>query len=281
MACKIGGAAWHVGIPIKGLMTIGFDVCTDSRNKKVSYGALVANMVIENKVHFFSCVSTHSTGEELSNHFSVNIVKALRNYFSIAGILPAKIFIYRDGVGDGQIRYVQETEIQMLREQLGNMYKGDKYELVFIIVSKRINTRLFTEMRPNNPKSGTVVDSTITLPERWAKGNQLWRILFDSMSKFILFSFCSNFRYDFFLISQHVRQGSVAPTSYNVLVDETPYTANQIQRLTFKYTHLYFNWPGTVRVPSVCQYASKLAFLVSQSIHQSPHVDLGQKLYYL
>lgn len=166
IACKLGGAAWHVAIPIRGLMTIGFDVCKDSRNRNVSYGALVANMFIDGKVHYFSCVSTHSTGEELSNHFGQNIVKALRNFRDIAGILPAKILIYRDGVGDGQIRYIQETEIQTLREQLDQMYKGDKYELVFIVVSKRINTRLFTAARPSNPKSGTVVDSTITLPER-------------------------------------------------------------------------------------------------------------------
>lgn len=166
MACKIGGAPWNVVVPIKGLMTIGFDVCSDSRNKKVSYGALVANMVIDGKVHYFSCVSTHSTGEELSNHFGENIVKALRNYRDLAGVLPAKICIYRDGVGDGQIRYVQETEIQSLRDRLGQFYKGDDtYQLIFIIVSKRINTRLFTEMK-TNPSSGTVVDKIITLPER-------------------------------------------------------------------------------------------------------------------
>lgn len=165
MACKLGGAAWHVTIPIKGLMTIGFDVCSDSRNKKISYGALVANMVIDGKIHFFSCVSTHAQGEELSNHFSENIVKALRNYVEVAGSLPAKICIYRDGVGDGQIRYVQETEIATLRERLGQFYKNQTYELIFIIVSKRINTRLFTEMKAN-PRSGTVIDKTITLPER-------------------------------------------------------------------------------------------------------------------
>ena len=27
-------------------------------------------------------------------------------------------------------------------------------------------------------------------------------------------------------------------------------------------THMYFNWPGTVRVPAPCQYAHKLAYQV-------------------
>ena len=30
------------------------------------------------------------------------------------------------------------------------------------------------------------------------------------------------------------------------------------KRLAYKLTHLYFNWPGTVRVPAPCQYAHKL-----------------------
>ena len=45
----------------------------------------------------------------------------------------------------------------------------------------------------SNPPSGTIVDDVVTLPER----------------------------YDFFLISQSVRQGTVNPTSYNVIEDNS------------------------------------------------------------
>ena len=59
-----------------------------------------------------------------------------------------------------------------------------------VLVTKRVNTKFF---RGNeNPHSGTVVDSVVTLPER----------------------------YDYFLVSQSVRQGTVNPTSYNVIHDE-------------------------------------------------------------
>ena len=34
--------------------------------------------------------------------------------------------------------------------------------------------------------------------------------------------------------------------------------AEKLQRLTYKLCHLYFNWPGTVRVPAPCQYAHKV-----------------------
>ena len=31
---------------------------------------------------------------------------------------------------------------------------------------------------------------------------------------------------------------------------------------SYKLTHMYYNWPGTVRVPAPCQYAHKLAYQV-------------------
>lgn len=42
-----------------------------------------------------------------------------------------------------------------------------------------------------------------------------------------------------------------------------------------------FSWPGTIRVPGVCQYAHKLAFLAAQSLHSQPHESLADKLFYL
>ena len=34
-------------------------------------------------------------------------------------------------------------------------------------------------------------------------------------------------------------------------------------QISYKLTHMYYNWPGTVRVPAPCQYAHKLAYQVS------------------
>ena len=94
-----------------------------------------------------------------------------------------------------------------------------------------------------------------------------------------------------------------------------------IQKLTYKLTHLYYNWPGVVsypnclllkkkmlifggdvshrlfffaavclqllcllfqvKVPMVCQYAHKLAFLIGESVHARPHDAQQELLYYL
>ena len=73
----------------------------------------------------------------------------------------------RDGVGDGQIPYVKDTEV----DQIESCFKAagmEDFKFTYIIVSKRIMTRYFTGAgnTSDNPHSGTIVDDVITLPER-------------------------------------------------------------------------------------------------------------------
>ena len=77
------------------------------------------------------------------------------------------------------------------------------------------------------------------------------------------------------------RIGTVSPTSYNVINGCLGLKPNNIQMLTFKMCHLYYNWSGTIRVPAVVQYAHKLAFLVGQYLHQAPSNLLEKQLYFL
>lgn len=44
---------------------------------------------------------------------------------------------------------------------------------------------------------------------------------------------------------------------------------------------MYFNWPGTVKVPSPCQYAHKLVEMVGEHLHNVPSAQLNDRLYYL
>ncbi|XP_065212206.1 piwi-like protein Siwi isoform X2 [Planococcus citri] len=249
--CKIGGAPWGVDIPIKEAMIVGFDVCHDSRDKSKSYGAMVATMD-STFGRYFSTLGYHASGDELSSSFPINMTKAVERYRKLNGKLPNPVILYRDGVGDGDLKTVYEVEIEAIQKQLNPLYEKEKSALRFavIIVTKRINTRLFNNGR--NPPPGTIVDDVVTNPHR----------------------------FDFFLVSQSVRQGTVSPTHYNVLHDTTGLKVDHFQRLTYKMTHMYYNWSGTVRVPAPCQYAHKLAFLTSQSVGCA-HSNLDQLLYFL
>lgn len=258
--CKLGGAPWRVVIPEKNMMIVGFDVCHDKQNKNKSYGALVATMN-DSHTAYFSCVQPHESGQELSSYFAMSIAKALNKYRSRNKTLPNSIIIYRDGVGDGQLSYVHRTEVDMVKKTCKDFYGEKKVGMAFIIVKKRISTRFFCSNLKNyqNPPPGTVIDNTVTDPTM----------------------------YDFYLISQNVTQGTVTPTHYNVIVDTlnettaTNITPGILQKLTYKLTHMYYNWSGTVRVPALCQLAHKLAFLTGQSLQSPANPGLEDLLYFL
>ncbi|XP_044264767.1 piwi-like protein Siwi isoform X2 [Tribolium madens] len=251
MNCKIGGAPWCVPIPLQSLMIVGYDVCRDTVNKKKSFAGIVASLD-KNISRYYNICCEHKMEEELSGNFASALVILCKRWKDHNGHYPERILIYRDGVGEGQLPFVIEHEVVNIKRKLQQeIYKDGALKMAFVVVSKRINTRIFTER--DNPPPGTVVDDVITLPER----------------------------YDFYIVSQCVRQGTVAPTSYNVIEDSMGLPPEKLQYLTYKLTHMYYNWSGTVRVPAPCQYAHKLAFMVSQYIHRPAHPDLENILYYL
>ncbi len=45
------------------------------------------------------------------------------------------------------------------------------------------------------------------------------------------------------MISQSSNQGTVSPTHYHVVHDDSELPPERLQNLTYRLTHLYFNWP--------------------------------------
>jgi len=233
-------------------MVCGIDTYHDSHVKGRSVAALVCSL---NKpaTRYFSKITFQHNAQELSQGLNVGMTAALIKYRQVNGVFPDRIIVYRDGVGDGQLSAVREFEMPQIFASFKQLNIDPR--VAIIVVKKRINTRLFTSIRNtiSNPPPGTIVDSEVTRPE--------W--------------------YDFFMVAQSVRQGSVTPTHYNIIADSTGLKPDHFQRLTYKLCHLYFNWPGTIRVPAPCQYAHKLAFLVGQSLHADFRPELADKLFFL
>ncbi|CAH0747836.1 unnamed protein product [Bemisia tabaci] len=249
MICKKGGAPWGVHIPVKDMMVVGYDVYHERGQK--SQGALVATLN-DSYSKYFSTVSTHEEGRELSHDLSFRLNLALEAYLKERKKIPKILLIYRDGVGEGQIPEVENKEVGDVRKLLQRWSKRMEVEppkLTFVVVAKRINTRIFlpTNRGHENPPPGTTVDDVITLPQK----------------------------FDFFIVSQSVRFGTVTPTYYHVIHDDGNYSMDQIQRITYAFTHLYYNWSGTIRVPAPCQYAHKLAYLVGTALRREPDPDFA------
>ncbi|XP_050438179.1 piwi-like protein Siwi isoform X2 [Adelges cooleyi] len=253
MNCKIGGAPWHVAIPRKGMMIVGFDVYhTLKGSRKISYGALIATLG-DSHTSVFSCVEPHAVGEELSNHFATSMSKALHSYRIVNNQLPKYLIIYRDGVGEGQIPYVHKTEVSMLKAVCKKFYGENSVPMAFLIVTKRITARFFTKEGLQNPPAGTIVDSVVTVPTK----------------------------YDFYLIAQQLRHSTVTPTHYRVIEDTLNLKPEYMQTLTYKLCHMYYNWSGTIRVPAPCQLAHKLAYFTGQTLAGAPNPALDRLMYFL
>ncbi|KAF7996956.1 hypothetical protein HCN44_002602 [Aphidius gifuensis] len=256
MNCKIGGFPWSCSIPLNGLMVIGYDVCHDTNQRGKDFGAMVASLD-KRLGRYYSAVSSHQSSEQLTSELILNINKAVQKYREINSALPEKIIIYRDGVGDGQVAHIFQHEVVNIKDSLAQVYgrSPDDVPMAYVIVTKRLNTRLFADNRGriSNPEPGTIVDDVITNPTK----------------------------YDFYVVAQSIRQGSVAPTSFSVVHDNVGLDPDKMQMLTYRLMHMYFNWSGTVKVPAPVQFAQKLAFLVSQSIHITPNAQLETLLYYL
>ncbi|XP_071338262.1 piwi-like protein 2 isoform X2 [Trachinotus anak] len=250
---KLGGELWTVTVPLKHLMVVGVDVHHDTSKAHQSVMGFVAS-VNSSLTRWYSRVTFQTPTEELINGFRVCLLAALQKYYEVNHNLPEKIVVYRDGVSDSQLKMVEQYEIPQLIKCF-DTFPSYEPKLVFIVVQKRISTTLYSWASNNigTPPPGTVLDHTLTHKD-WV---------------------------DFYLMAHQIRQGCGLPTHYISLYNTANLTPDHLQRLTFKMCHLYWNWPGTIRVPAPCKYAHKLAFLSGQYLHSEPAIQLSDKLFFL
>jgi len=277
--CKLGGELWGTVTPYKDLMVVGIDVYHDKTKKSGSVAGVVCSLN-DSLSRYFSRAVFQGEGQEIMDALKTAFVDCMIKYWDVNHRWPQHILVFRDGVGDGQLEVTEKHEAeQFIRtfrhvngdgDTLNDKLPGDYNPgFTFCVVQKRINTRIYLQTGPRsyeNPPCGTVLDHTVT-----------------------------RFKYkDFFLVPQCVNQGTVSPTHFIVLrelgtepnaqVDGKPVPtlqASDVQKLAYKLTHMYFNWPGTVRVPAPVQYAHKLVDLVGQYVHRAPAPQLEDKLFYL
>ncbi|XP_057604599.1 piwi-like protein 4 isoform X1 [Hippopotamus amphibius kiboko] len=216
MSCKLGAELWAVEIPLKSLMVVGIDVCKDAFSQGMVVVGFVASVNPRITRWFSRCILQRTTAD-VADCLKVFMTGALDRWYKHNHGLPARIIVYRDGVGDGQLKTLVEYEVPQLLSSVTEASSNTSPKLSVIMVRKKCMPRFLMETGRTlqNPPLGTVVDSEATRPE--------W--------------------YDFYLISQVACRGTVNPTYYNVIYDDNGLKPDHMQRLTFKLCHLYYNWP--------------------------------------
>lgn len=219
--------------------------------------------------------------------------EAIYRYFNNSKALPDCVILYRDGVGEGQIKTIVEQEVKAIKAGMAQMVKdagATTHSIKFaeIVVTKRINDRFFKPAESSSSGGGRGGRGGGRGGRGGGRGGGQHggggdKHLQNPSSGTVVFQECikDDKGYDFFLVSQNVTQGTCTPTHYHVIYDDTGLTQDVIWQLTYNQCFNYFNWNGSVKVPAPLQYADKLAYLIGHYVHATPHESLDDLLYFL
>jgi len=223
----------------KKTMMVGIDVThpgPGSREGTPSIAAVVAS-VDDSFVQFPASLRVQESKKEMLDELQDMIIERLLVYEKKNKALPSRIFVYRDGVSEGQFDTVLETELAQILGAFKKMSTAGRKEayrpsVSIIICGKRHHARFFPTNSQNadrngNTRAGTVVDKGVT----------------------------GVFDFDFYLQAHAGLQGSVKATHYTVVYDENGLTANEVQQGTHDVSYLYARATKAVSLIPAAYYA--------------------------
>jgi hypothetical protein len=177
--------------------------------------------------------------------------KALDEFKYETKSFPTNVIIYRAGE---KKELLVDKETSVLMKCIDSVTKGASKGIAFWLDTKP--GARFVDNRYENVPAGTVVNNP---------GSKL----------------------DFYLISVATRQGTAVPVLFrcrNQKLDDSMPKIETIKRWTFELCHLYSNWWGTIKVPSVVLYATKMVNLYQGGVVQIKENDdhkLARHVHYI
>jgi len=222
------------------VMVMGADVShpgPESRGSKPSIAAVVAS--VEPKAANYEVeirIQDGGQNEEVIHDMkAVTKILLLKFHSANKGRKPEKIIMYRDGVSEGQFLTVLASELVAMREACKELEDGYEPMITYIVVQKRHHTRFFpvdnNKYKNGNALAGTVVDQGINHPTEG----------------------------DFYLLSHEGIQGTSRPCHYQVLWDDSDFTADELEVLSYYLCHLYSRCTRAVSYPTPTYYAHLVA----------------------
>ncbi|KAJ8091756.1 hypothetical protein PM082_020991 [Marasmius tenuissimus] len=225
----------------KKTMMVGIDVThrgPGSKDGTPSIAAVVAN-VDEDFVQFPASMRIQGTHEirEMVLELRDMMVERLLAFEKRSGSLPERIIVFRDGVSEGQYDTVISQELKQILEAFKRFNTSDRKKpyrpkISIIICGKRHHARFYPTnvayaAQNGNTRPGTVVDKGVT----------------------------GVFDFDFYLQAHAGLQGTVRPTHYVVIYDETKFGADEIQQGTHHTSYLYARATRAVSLVPPAYYA--------------------------
>lgn len=242
----------------KPVMIMGADVshpAPESRGSKPSIAAIVGSMEPK-AVQYEVQVRVQDTGldrneEVIQDIKNVTRILLKKFYDRNAGRKPERIIMFRDGVSEGQFLAVLAKELVAMREACQELEAGYEPPITYLVVQKRHHTRFFpadnNKYRNGNALAGTVVDQGINHPTEG----------------------------DFYLLSHEGIQGTSRPCHYHVLWDDSNFTADELEKLSYYLCHLYSRCTRSVSYPTPTYYAHLVADRARKHHNELAQFDSG------
>ncbi|ESK93551.1 argonaute-like protein [Moniliophthora roreri MCA 2997] len=228
----------------KRTMMVGIDVThrgPGSKEGAPSIAAVVANND-DSFVQYPASLKIQQTHEikEMVLELKDMMVERLQAYRTKTGKLPERVFVFRDGVSEGQYDIVlKEESLQILDafKKFNTKEAKEPYRplLSIVVCGKRHHARFYpTDAQNADPKTmntrpGTVVDKGVT----------------------------GVFDFDFYLQAHAGLQGTVKSTHYIVIYDENRFTADEIQQGINDSSYLYGRATRAVSLMPPAYYADQ------------------------
>jgi len=161
----------------------------------------------------------------------------------------SRLIFYRDGVSDSQFKQVLELELPMIKAACEEF--GVNPKITLIIVAKRHHIQFFPlgeGDKSGNCPAGTVVDTAVTHPTD----------------------------HDFYLQSHAGILGTSRPAHYAVLYDDSGFSADALQSLSYSLCHLYAPATRSVSVPAPVYYADMVCDRAMTHFDPNEHLKFDE-----
>ncbi|KAI9461396.1 Piwi-domain-containing protein [Russula earlei] len=262
---KLGGINHRLGGDALGWLTkeptilVGMDV-THPGPASVPGTPSIAGVVASvdrDFVQFPASLRLQKSKQEGIADLSEMIIERLQAFRRRSNILPKRMMVFRDGVSEGQYDKVIKEELPQIFEAFKRIDpKNPRYHptLSIVICGKRHNARFYptdSEFadRNGNTRPGTVVDKGVS----------------------------SMLDFDFYLQAHSGLQGTVKPTHYVVIYDESSLTADMVQQGVHAASYLYARATKAVSLVPPAYYADivceQARFWIHGFLNQGPGSD--------
>jgi Piwi domain len=229
-----------------------YDPKSKKRGRKASVAAILVQLIRDassnSKVEVYSETFKRAGGNEyqLGDALRTAVGSALRAF----KVDPVSAIVWRDGIGDAEFEIGAQEEIDGIREGLENATMDDSrksasepVQLAYVVCQKRVAIKFLSkdvaghEDGKFGAPSGTLIQDIQGLNHK-----------------------------TFYINGRAPPYSTPKPVRFIIVNRDEGLEDLSLVDLTWDQCHEYPNWPGPVKVPSVCQMAHKLAELAGSFV---------------